>query len=461
MIVVDIETSGTDPYKHSILSIGAVDFSNAERFFYQECKIEEGKIFEEEALKINGFSEKQIKDPNKKDLESILKDFIIWIVILGVRRAGKSILSMQTFYGRKFAYINFDDERLIDLNTSDLNKILQAFYELYGSDVNNLIFDEIQNVRGWELFITRLRDTNKVIVTGSNSNLLGGELATHLTGRHIDVTLFPFSFKEFLRYKNVGADGTFTTEEKARLMSLLKDYLKNGGFPEAVKSGKEIVTSIYNDIVNKDIIDRHKIKNREDLRKIARYLISNSANEFTFESLKGISGVNSLITLSNWVRYLEEAYLLFRLERFSFKLKQTFKAPKKIYCIDNSIIGNIGVKLSEDFSGLMENLVAIELFKRKSYGKIQQEIYYWKDHQQHEVDFLIKENFKVNQIIQVTYASSREFIKQIEVLNILLASKELHCNDLLVITWDYGAEEKVKGKKIKFIPLWKWLLDLK
>ena len=382
------------------------------------------------------------------------------LVILGVRRAGKSVISIQTFYGKKFAYINFDDERLIDLDTSDLNKILQVFYELYGPTIDNLIFDEIQNIRGWELFITRLRDTNKVIITGSNSNLLGGELATRLTGRHVDVTLFPFSFGEFLRYKTFEVKAVFTTREKAQLLVLLRDYLRNGGFPEAVKSGKEIVASIYNDILTKDIINRHKIKNREDLRKIARYLVSNSANEFTFESLKGVSGVNSLITLSNWVRYLEEAYLLFRLERFSFKLKQTFKAPKKIYCIDNSIINCIGVKLSEDFSGLMENTVAIELFRRKSYNQKSQEVYYWKDHQQHEVDFLIKENFKVSQIIQVTYASSKETIKDREIKNLLIASVELKCSDLLVITWDYEAEEKVKGKKIKFIPLWKWLLNL-
>ncbi|EEZ92578.1 MAG: hypothetical protein BJBARM4_0838 [Candidatus Parvarchaeum acidiphilum ARMAN-4] len=397
----------------------------------------------ERELKVSGL----IKNPNS-------------LVILGVRRAGKSILSIQTFYGRRFAYINFDDERLIDLNTQDLNKILQVFYELYGPNVDNLIFDEIQNIRGWELFITRLRDTNKVIVTGSNSNLLGGELATRLTGRHIDVTLFPFSFKEFLKYKNFEVKGALTTREKAQYISLFRDYLKNGGFPEAVKSGKEIITSIYNDILSKDIITRHKIKKGEDLRKIAKYLISNSANEFTFESLRGLSETTSLITISNWVRYLEEAYLVFRLERFSFKLKQTFKAPKKIYCIDNAIINSIGIKLSEDFGGLMENLVAIELFRQKSYNRYQQEIYYWKDYQQHEVDFLIKEHFKVTQIIQVTYASSMEFIKPREINNLLFASKDLHCNNLLVITWDYEAQEKIEGKTIKFIPLWKWLLKV-
>ncbi len=382
------------------------------------------------------------------------------LVILGVRRAGKSVLSIQTFYKQKFAYINFDDERLIDLDTSDLNKILQIFYELYGPSVDNLIFDEIQNIRGWELFITRLRDTNRVIVTGSNSNLLGGELATRLTGRHIDVTLFPFSFKEFLRYEKFEIKTVFTTKEKAQLIALLRVYLKNGGFPESIRSGKEIVASIYSDILTKDIINRHKIKNREDLRKVARYLVSNSANEFTFKSLRGVSETNSLITLSNWVRYMEEAYLLFRLERFSFKLRQTFKAPKKIYCIDNSIISSIGVRLSEDLSGLMENMVAVELFRRKSYDRKSQEIYYWKDHQQHEVDFLIKENFKISRIIQVTYASSREVIKPREISDLIKASKELHCNDLLVITWDYEAEEKVKGKKIRFVPLWKWLLDV-
>ncbi|MGC8516345.1 MAG: ATP-binding protein [Candidatus Acidifodinimicrobium sp.] len=406
---------------------------------------------------------KLMKTENIIERELKVGNFIKYpnsLVILGVRRAGKSVLSLQTFYGEKFAYINFDDERLIGLDTKDLNQILQVFYELYGPDVDHLIFDEIQNIQGWELFVTRLRDTNKVIVTGSNSKLLSGELATRLTGRHIDVLLFPFSFREFLKYKKFEIKPTFTTKEKAQLILLLKNYLKEGGFPEAAKFGEEIIASIYNDILTKDIINRHKIKNIEDLRKVARYLVSNSANEFTLESLRSISGVKSLITVSNWVRYMEEAYLLFRLERFSFKLKQTFKAPKKIYCIDNSIISNVGVKLSEDISGLMENTVAIELFRRKSYNQKRWEIYYWKDHQQHEVDFLIKEDFSISQIIQVTYASSREFIKPREINNILLASKELHCNNLLIITWDYESEEKIKGKRIRFVPLWKWLLNL-
>ncbi len=391
-------------------------------------------------------------------------DFIKYpnsLVILGVRRAGKSTLSIQTFYGRKFAYINFDDERLIDLDTADLNKILQVFYELYGKDVDNMIFDEIQNMRGWELFITRLRDTNKVIITGSNSNLLGGELATRLTGRHIDVTLFPFSFKEFLRYRGFEIKNVFNTREKAELVSFLRDYMINGGFPERLSSGSEIIASVYNDILNKDIINRHRIKNREDLRKISRYLISNASNEFTFDSLRKITGVNSLITLSNWVKFLEESYLIFRIERFSFKLKQTFKAPKKIYCIDNGIIDNVSIRTSEDLSGLIENIVAVELFRRRSYNRIKEEIYYWKDHQQHEVDFIIKRGFKITHIIQATYVSSRESIKPAEIDNLIIASNDLNCSNLAVITWDYEAEEKIKGKRIRFIPLWRWLLDIK
>ena len=367
----------------------------------QEKDIE--KIFEKEKI---------IERELTRELQKFLKYPNI-LAILGVWRCGKSVLSWQVLKDQKFGYINFDDERLKGLKADDLNKVLQVFYELYGN-IENIVLDEIQNIEGWELFANRLRRTKKVIITGSNSKLLSGELATHLTGRHIDFTLFPFSFREFLVYNNLNLEA-YTTLERAQIFNHLKDYLFNSGFPEFPKFGKKILKTIYEDIIEKDVVKREKIKREEELRKIARFLVSNFSKEFTYSSLKEISTVKHLFTISNWVSALEEAYLIIKLERFSFKLKQKFVAPKKVYCIDNGLIGVAGFLTSENTGRLMENLVAIELLRRKSYWFSDWEIYYWKDYQQNEVDFVIKEGLDVKQLIQATYASSKDEIEKREI----------------------------------------------
>lgn len=382
------------------------------------------------------------------------------LVILGVRRSGKSTLSRQLFFGGKFGYINFDDERLIGLASEDLNVILQLFYELYGSDLENIILDEVQLVQHWEPFVSRLRDTKKVVVTGSSSNLLSGELSTRLTGRHIDRILFPFSFKEYLLYKNVEVPAFPSTGEMADLISHLNDYLVNGGFPERLTLGNEIIKSIYEDIIVKDVAYRHRIRNFNDLRQIARFLVNNSGNEFGYSSLKGLSKVQSVLTLTSWTRHLEEAYLIFIIERFSFKLKETIKSPKKAYCVDNGIITEIGRESPRNVGRLMENLVAIELIRR-SKSPENLKISYWKGNSGKEVDFVTRRNGKVEQLIQVTFSSGPESINKREIDALSDASSELKCDNLLIITWDYESSIRIDGKEIRLVSLWKWLLNFR
>jgi len=391
-----------------------------------------------------------------KEVEELLR-FPNIVAILGVRRCGKSIFSYQVFKDKKFGYINFDDERLIEIKPEDLNKILEVFYELYGTNLECVIMDEPQNLYGWELFVSRLRRTKKVIVTGSNSKLLSGELATHLTGRHINFELFPFSFREYITYKGIGSWGT--TKEKGEIFKMLRDYLENGGFPEAIKMGKRILREIYTDILTKDVVKRGKLKKETEIIKIANFLVSNFSKEFTFRSLSSVARIKHLSTISKWIRLLEEAYLIIVLERFSFKLKEPVYAPKKVYCVDNGIITTIGYRVSENWGRLMENLVAIELFRRKSYRFNDQEIYYWKNHTGEEVDFVIKEGEKIRVLIQVTFASIKEEVDKREIKALLRAGDILRCNNLLIITWDYEGEEKINKKTIKFIPLFKWLLE--
>lgn len=377
------------------------------------------------------------------------------LAILGIRRCGKSVFSYLLAKGKNFGYINFDDERLLGVKTEDLNEILKSFYKLYG-DVELIVLDEVQNTKGWELFANRLRRTKKVILTGSNSNLLSGELATHLTGRHANIILFPFSFKEFIKLKKFNENMAYTTQEKAKLLKILEEYIQNGGFPESQKFGKKMVSQIYEDILTKDILLRHKIKKIEELRKLAKYLITNSAEEFSYTKIAKILSIKHVMTISKWTNYLQEAFLVFVLERFDFKLKQQFLAPKKIYCIDPGIINVIGFKFSENKGKLIENTIAIELKRRASSEN--QEIYYWKDYQQNEVDFAVKKGKKIEQLIQASYANSKDDIKERETNALIKASKALNCKNLLIITWDFEASQAIKKHKINCIPLWKWLI---
>jgi len=413
-------------------------------------------IIKEQAEEAKEKNEKEHIISRDIDLGKYLSSNVA-LFILGVRRCGKSTLALQLLADRKFGYINFDDERLLGITSEDLNTVVQAFYELYGNDLSNMIFDEIQNIKGWELFVSRLRESKRIIVTGSNSKLLSGELSTYLTGRHIDVTLFPFSFKEFLSYKGVEISSTITTKERAQLNSLLVEYLQNGGFPEFFKYGSAILDSIYNDIINKDIVQRHKIKHIEAFRQLARYMIANTGSEFTYSSLRSLTTVRNAITITNWIRYMQEAYLLFFIERFSFKLKNMIIAPKKAYAIDTGLANLLGYRSDQNIARLMETAVAIELKRRQAKGLVK-EVYYWNNYQHGEVDFVIKEGNKVVELIQVTYASSKEGVKEREFSSLLAASKELHCNKLKVITMDYEGSEVVEGRRITFVPLWKWLL---
>jgi len=381
------------------------------------------------------------------------------IAIIGVRRCGKSIFSYLLAKGTKFGYVNFDDERLSDIKTEDLDKILEAIYELYG-DVDYIILDEIQNVAKWELFANRLRRTKRVIITGSNSNLLAGELGTHLTGRYISMPMFPFSFREFLDFKGFKKRSAYTTREKAELLKLLREYLETGGFPEVYKFGRAILHRTYDDIITKDLLLRYRIKKRDDIRKLAKYLITNFSQEISYSNLAKIFNVKHVSTVSNWVSYLENCFLIFKLERFAFKLKQQFLAPRKIYCVDAGIINSIGFKFSENLGKLMENTIAIELQREKAIDDTK-EIYYWKDHQQNEVDFVIKKGTKVEELIQVTYGNDKEEIKEREIKSLLKAGEELRCKNLSVITWDYEGSEKSKGGRINFIPFWKRLVGYK
>lgn len=389
------------------------------------------------------------------------------VAILGVRRSGKSTLARFLIKSkdRNILALNFDDERLLSFKTENFNDIIVASQQLYGN-VDFFLFDEIQNTTGWELFINRLRRTKKVLITGSNANLLSGELSTHLTGRYIHFGLLPFSFSEVLKLKNHeftddenNSKNLYSTVVKAKIIEELREYLIKGGFPEYYKFGKMIVQNIYNNIIEKDIIIRYKIKKTNEFKEISRYLLDNFANLITYSKLKKLFALHDVHTVKNYFQYLKEAYIIFTVEKFSFKLKTQLLSPKKVYIIDNGFIDAISTRITQDFGRLMENLVAIELFRKKLYWNKIDEIYYWSDYDNHEIDFLTIKLRKIYQLIQVSEILDEKRIPEREINNLLKASSELKCENLLVITWLYEGIRDFDGKVIHFLPLWKWILE--
>lgn len=429
-----------------------------------------------ELLKNIIVDQKQELDEILSTSEIIIRDFPINEIkqalnhpniaaILGVRRAGKSTLARFTSKNLKILAVNFDDERLMSFKAKNLNDILIASQQLFG-DIEFFLFDEIQNIPGGELFVNRLRRTKKVMITGSNANLLSGELSTHLTGRYIHFVLLPFSFKEVLQLKKFDIMNEtsrskiiYSTTGKAKIIKELDEYMIKGGFPEYYKFGKMIVQNIYSNIIEKDIIIRHRIKKINEFKDIARYLIENFANLFTYTKLKKTFTIQDIHTIKKYIRYLQEAYIIFTIEKFSFKLKTQILSAKKVYVIDNGIIDVISTRVTQDRGRLMENLVAIELLRRKLYWNRFDQINYWSDYNNHEIDFVLLKSGKIIQLIQVSEIHDEKNIPDREVNNLLKASSELGCNEILIISWFFEAEKEYKGKKIQFLPLWKWILE--
>lgn len=376
-------------------------------------------------------------------------------VIVGPRRAGKSFFAIHFLNKQgKFGYVNFDDEKLVDVENYD--EIIAAMNSVYDNP-KFVLFDEIQNLPKWELFTNRLqRQGINLVVTGSNSHLLSKELATHLTGRHLLTNIFPFSFKEYLKFEN---KELITTEIKEKM----SQYLLNGGYPELLSKRielKEYLSNLFNSILYKDIVKRYKIRNSKQIEDLALYLISNIANEYSYNSLTKIGKIKSSHTIEKYLNYLEESFILFSLNRFSYKVKEQLSSNKKIYCIDNGFIQAKAFKLSPDLGRLYENVVACKLKKEEAEGNLR--FYYWKNQQQEEVDFVIEEKNKIKQLIQVCFNIKNPETKNREIRALIKAGKELKCNNLLIITEDKESKENVEwfGDKavIKFIPLWKWLL---
>jgi uncharacterized protein len=376
-------------------------------------------------------------------------------VIIGPRRAGKSFFGMhQLVQDENFGFVNLDDERLTKVQSFD--EILEAMMAIYDNP-NLLLLDEIQNLKGWELIVNRLqRQGFRLIITGSNSNLLSSELATHLTGRHLPVYIFTFSFKEYLAV----FPNELTAPEKKEKFN---DWLISGGYPEPLMKGlnvKQYLQVLFDSILYKDIVKRYKIRQPDSLENIAVWLLTNIAAEFSFNSICDQTQISSVHTVKKYLHYLEESYIFFTLSLFSYKVGEQQRGNKKVYCFDNGIRQAKGFQFSNDWGKLLENAVANELFKRSKDDGLK--IFYWKDRDHQEVDFVVQSGTQVGELIQVCWGVNQPKTLDREVMSLLKASSKLKCDRLLIITMEEEKTEEFSWfgiqRSIKFVPAWKWML---
>lgn len=385
------------------------------------------------------------------DLESSLAQ-----IVIGVRRSGKSTICHKVLKQNEinYAYINFDDERLYNLKTEELNTVLEALYMVYG-DFKNLFCDEVQNIPFWFLFINRLMRQNiKLMITGSNAKLLSSELSTHLTGRYNQIELFPFSFTEFLTYKNIPSND-LSTSGLAFKKAAFEEYISQGGFPElfVVKSKKSYIKNLFNSIIIRDIQQRFSIRYIESLRKIADYLTDTIATEINYKKLAAQFSLGSAHTVENYVGYLRQAYLLLGIQKFSFKSKERIRNEKN-YVIDPAFISVTKEGFSEkNFGWRLENMVCVELLRRRN--QTFNDIYYYKNG--YEIDFVLCNNNKVVELIQVSTDISVVKTFNRETNALLRASESLQCNNLTLITLNENRMLNINGKSINIISIIDWL----
>ena len=376
-------------------------------------------------------------------------------IVSGIRRCGKSTL-VQHIRGNnhenKYS-INFDDNRLVGFTSEDFEKLNEAFHELYEPE-KTYYFDEIQNVAGWERFVRRLyNEGKKIYITGSNATMLSKELGTHLTGRNVQTELFPFSFNEYLRFKGMQLEKSdfYSAEKSTRMKKAFRKYILDGGFPEFLQtSHPQYLKNLYENIIYKDVIARYNIRNVKTIIEMIHYLISNISKENSYNGLKNVFGLSNAISVKEYISYFENAYLLFSINKFDFSLKKQLANPKKIYSIDTGLANSVSFQFSDNFGRQLENVVFLHL-KRMGH-----EIYYHKNKQ--ECDFIIRENGKIINAIQVCQSIENPDTKSREMNGLQEAMKQYDLTNGLIITEDEEEIIKFKEFTIHVIPVWKWLL---
>lgn len=379
-------------------------------------------------------------------------------VVIGVRRSGKSTLCFNALRkaGVHYAYANFDDERLEELETKDLDNVLQTLYKIYGK-FDYLFLDEIQNIDGWPLFVNRLlRQRLHIIITGSNAKLLSTELATHLTGRHHKIELFPFSFKDWCSIKDVEYT-RLTTKNKGLLSKAYEEYFRQGGFPELIsgeENPKEYISTLIDNIISQDIKKRYKIRNIDALKRLAHHILNETPTLIVKETLQNIIGIKSERTLGNYLMYLNQTYLISTISKYSSRSRERARNEKS-YAIDVAFMDKRENAFSgENLGWRLETIVYLELLRRKAVTE--NDIYYYQGRSA-EADFVVCDGNKTLAVYQVSYDISNDKTRKREIKGCIAGAKATKCDNLFLITDHESEVIEEDGYTIQVVPIWEWL----
>lgn len=423
---------------------------------------------------ISEWHEQELPDLVQRDISFEVPTIKKTIAIIGPRRAGKSfflyeVISRILDVSREGTlFVNLEDHRLMEPKVEDLDILLKTYYEMFPDQLNSkmyLVLDEVQNVPGWERFVRSVmeRFDITVLISGSSSKMLSREIATSMRGRSISFLVLPFSFKEFLKARNLKPSNS--SAGKARMLHALKEYLNFGGFPEVVFEDKEMVKRKilrqYVDVMLfRDIVERHGITNIKVLKLLMGQMMVSSANQLSLNKFYGFLKSQGIKVDKNNIyemkEHLLDAYGFIELKRINGSFREIEQGLPKIYPIDTGYMTDFGMHLDERTGKFMETCVALEMFRRMELDPGSR-LNYWREDL--EVDFVLSKGGKVVQLIQVCSDIGNEETRTRETKGLLKASNVLHCDDLILINWDISEHEVLDGKTIKIVPLWMWLVE--
>ena len=395
------------------------------------------------------------------------------ITVPGVRRAGKSSLLMLAVNKllasgvkrEQILWVNFDDERLDRMPMEELDEVLQAYREMYPDielkDVY-MFFDEIQNIDGWDLFVLRVFKSycRNVYVTGSNAKLLSSEISTALRGWTLDYEMLPLSFREFCRFKGIDAH-SYLESDKAKRYAAMEEYIHGGGFPRVVLSTDKsmklhLLQGYFNTMLFRDLAERHAIKNIEALRYFLKRVMQNLTKTTSINAIANDMRSNGVSVskddLYNWADWAVEAYLFVRYPKYSRSLVKENQSLRKYYVIDTGMRQAVLMPQSEDKGKLLENIVALELFRRRGADR---KMFYWQDGR--ECDFVVQREEHVEELIQVTWDIEDEDTRKREIDGIKEAAKGTNCNKLTIVTREQKETIEEDGFKIEVVGIEEWL----
>ena len=419
---------------------------------------------------------KQILQNSREEIEQykiihrdIQTDGFNCYIFVGVRRAGKSFILYEKIQQMlseghtwdEILYLNFEDERLGSLDINDMDSILECHMEMGGVAKPALFLDEIQNIDGWEKFARRVSDSKYMVwITGSNAKMLSKEMMSTLGGRYIPIEIYPFSFAEYLRWAGIPYDekSLLGTSARVNLKKAYEEYVKWGGLPESLGLSvkRNNISSVYQKIYLGDICTRNKISNPNLLRLLIKKIAEGVKQPVSYtrlsQVLSSVGGKITVPTTSSYISYSEDAWLLLRLHNISssFSEKET---NCKYYFVDNGILS---ILLVDPATTLMENLVALQLFRIYGHDQDNERVYFYNSNV--EVDFYVPED---ELAIQVSYSISRDIdTREREVGALQKLPKALACKRRIILTYDEQQIIEDEYGKIELIPCWKWMLGI-